>query len=271
MNIDSLTPDSLHRYIPNVLAVTDGEPTLFEKLRPFIEESKLRLESRYVGEEDFLSPGDNEIAVRLVVLDALANAIPSIDLVVTPTGFGVVNTNNLAPASKDRVERLINSLRKSFTSGLALLLRACRQYQAWRESTAGAMFCATIVSPFDDIGVDGCDYAAVCRILSEARSAEFRLADKYLGHALMNELRRICNEEDGGEVQIVSLARHAVVSMVSAAESGEPLGEQQVWLLARNILQSLIFFSDLKAIRDHDPGMAAPEPFVNDRKGGFVF
>lgn len=43
----------------------------------------------------------------LVAFMAYRDAIPFADIVQTPTGFAVVNNNNQAPASKERVERLI--------------------------------------------------------------------------------------------------------------------------------------------------------------------
>lgn len=39
--------------------------------------------------------------------------VPSLDLVLTPNGFGIVSNQNVAPASRDRVARLIASLEKS--------------------------------------------------------------------------------------------------------------------------------------------------------------
>ena len=46
---------------------------------------------------------------RLVVADALRRAIPSLDIVLTPNGFGVVSTQNLAPASKPRVDLIFRT------------------------------------------------------------------------------------------------------------------------------------------------------------------
>lgn len=43
---------------------------------------------------------------RYICFKAFYNAIPLLDLVLTPTGFGVVSNQNLAPASRDRVESL---------------------------------------------------------------------------------------------------------------------------------------------------------------------
>lgn len=44
---------------------------------------------------------------NLISFQLYKNAIPFVDLIQTSTGFAVVNNNNQAPASKERVERLI--------------------------------------------------------------------------------------------------------------------------------------------------------------------
>lgn len=47
------------------------------------------------------------VANKLLALTAYHAAIPFVDIVQTENGFAVVSNNNLAPASKERVERLI--------------------------------------------------------------------------------------------------------------------------------------------------------------------
>lgn len=47
------------------------------------------------------------IANKLVCVVAYHAAIPFVDVAQTPNGFAVVSNNNLSPASKERVERLI--------------------------------------------------------------------------------------------------------------------------------------------------------------------
>ena len=43
---------------------------------------------------------------QLVCLSAFLSVLRQLDLVLTPTGFGVVSNDNLAPASKQRVDAL---------------------------------------------------------------------------------------------------------------------------------------------------------------------
>ena len=51
-----------------------------------------------------------DIVRRFVTAHALMLGVPSLDVVLTPNGFGIVSTDRIAPASKERVERLIAQL-----------------------------------------------------------------------------------------------------------------------------------------------------------------
>ena len=65
--------------------------------------------------------------MRVVVTKAYADALPSLDIVVTPTGIGVVNTETIAPASKERVERLVKPLRDILHDNPTLLVDLCHK------------------------------------------------------------------------------------------------------------------------------------------------
>ena len=79
--------------------------------------STARLRNSESGDELVQSQPSDEILMklkvtmaRIVAFDAFRNAIPHLDLILTPNGFGIVNNSSIAPASKERVERLIASL-----------------------------------------------------------------------------------------------------------------------------------------------------------------
>jgi hypothetical protein len=84
--------------------------------------------------------------VATVVYTAFANAIPMLDLVLTPNGFGVVSTNQVAPASRERVTALRQSCmeaRALHLDNLLLALPGCKETEAlalasevWRHRTA---------------------------------------------------------------------------------------------------------------------------------------
>lgn len=63
---------------------------------------------------------------QLVCLSAFISVLRQLDLVLTPTGFGVVSNDNLAPASKQRVDALEAALRTQYYKVLAMTLNLLR-------------------------------------------------------------------------------------------------------------------------------------------------
>ena len=92
--------------------------TVFNSISDRPDPSTARLRNSESGDELAQSqPSRDEILMklkvtmaRIVAFDAFRNAVPHLDLILTPNGFGIVNNSNIAPASKERVERLIASL-----------------------------------------------------------------------------------------------------------------------------------------------------------------
>lgn len=54
----------------------------------------------------------DQLKERVTALRAAREALRHLDLVLTPSGFAVVRTDNLAPASKERVDALAEALRR---------------------------------------------------------------------------------------------------------------------------------------------------------------
>lgn len=81
MNTDKLTADTIAGFIPNILTEVEGERSLFDKLAPFLESARLYLESEILGHDDFLSEVHNDLALKILVAKAFADAVPSLDLI----------------------------------------------------------------------------------------------------------------------------------------------------------------------------------------------
>lgn len=80
--------------------------------------------------------------VGIVCSMAFWDAIPQLDLVITPTGFGVVSNANVAPASADRVLSLRNLMRRQGLSYLEAAIDILRYFDAPAKSKlCGRFFC----------------------------------------------------------------------------------------------------------------------------------
>ena len=148
------TDEQLRLLIPNVLATVEGEPTLIEKLYPYLETAEQWAIDTFVPEDIFNeiaetdSLGPNERFCypleKLVVCHAYMTAIPSLDLVLTPNGFGIVSNQNVAPASRERVDALITSLESQRDAAIEAFILRLSSRTGWRESSQGKYFGATM-------------------------------------------------------------------------------------------------------------------------------
>lgn len=97
-----------------VLAGTNSMAVVFESLEDSFSISTQKLQRAVFGPMNInnLSDALTLDAERFICMDAFYCTIPQLDLVLTETGFGVVNNQNTSPASRDRVEALRNSVRQ---------------------------------------------------------------------------------------------------------------------------------------------------------------
>ena len=86
-----ITSDTdLRQYIPNTLVTVSGEQTLFDKLQV-----ELQLSEAWIV-RTFSVVESTPTACKVLATDAFLRAVPSLDLVLTPNGFGVISNNTIA-------------------------------------------------------------------------------------------------------------------------------------------------------------------------------
>ena len=134
-----ITSDTdLRRYIPNTLVTVSGEQSLFDKLQVELQLSEAWFTRTFGVVES------TPTACRVLATDAFLRAVPSLDLVLTPNGFGVVSNNTIAPASKDRVDRLLVSLETNRDFAIDQLLHDLLSQSEWRTTPQGRFFLSTL-------------------------------------------------------------------------------------------------------------------------------
>ncbi len=273
MDID-LTDELLNSVLPNSIITVDEEIPLSERIKPYVNDSIRWIEALVVGDVQ-LPPELEEIATRAVILRAVIHAVPALDLVVTPTGFGVVSSSNLVPASKERIERLISSLSASLRDIVLLLQEKCVYCEDWRNSARGRWYCSTFLPFLADVSPTKDDIHEVYKIARGlAEKIESMLAEKYIGFELMNSLRScFCDGTYDMSVPVISALRTGIRRYVSLHIKKDPYrcpDDHEVWHLAESILihikQDPVFFSVWKRSMRTDV-----EPFKNTRKGGYFF
>ena len=242
MIIDSDT--TLRKYVPNVFASVKGEASLFDKLSPFLMSAEQWLEQIFCA-VNILSEDALPTAQRLVVCEALRNAVPSLDLVLTPNGFGIVSNTNIAPASKERVVRLIDSLREQRDDLIAQLLPMLTDIEEWRSSDRYAFFSATM---FPDLRLTTlCGYSEnrwehYLQLRLEAINIEASLAEEYFSSSLMDRLRSevICKNVPTGDKALVAGIRSQIVAVLM----GKPISQRHMMDLVNYVRNNAELFPE---------------------------
>lgn len=194
------TEAQLRAHIPNIIATVKGETPFIERLAHFLDLAEDWVKTTFTSESTFNTicgyTDSNNIKIlcsRLVVADALRRAIPSLDIVFTPNGFGVVSTQNFAPASKPRVDRLVGSMLAHRDDCIAALLPELVGASQWLKSEQAAFFGATLfpdLAIVDSIGnVQGCRWEKYLELRSKVIDLEASLAEEWLSPELMSALR----------------------------------------------------------------------------------
>ena len=150
------TNEQLLALLPNIMTVVKGERPVIDKIVPFIDASEKWLIDNIVSDTVFNSISDRPdpstakvTMARIVAFDAFRNAVPHLDLILTPNGFGIVNNSNIAPASKERVERLIASLLSNRDDEIEHLIALLVQEDGWTQSDPGRFFASTMFPNID--------------------------------------------------------------------------------------------------------------------------
>lgn len=194
------TDEQLRSHLPNVIATVKGETPFIERLALFLDLAEDWVKTTFTSESTFNTicgyTDSNNIKIlcsRLVVADALRRAIPSLDIVLTPNGFAVVNTSNLAPASKPRVDRLVGSMLSHRDDCIAALLPELVGASKWLTSSQADFFGATL---FPDLrivdavgGATGSKWETYLELRPQVIDLEASLAEEWLSPELMSALR----------------------------------------------------------------------------------
>ncbi|MBD5421451.1 MAG: hypothetical protein HDR49_00255 [Bacteroides sp.] len=149
-----ITTDSeLRAHIPNVISAVNGETPLIQRIALQLDRSERWVANTFIGSDilDRLCDNDPALAAirpvieRMVVCDALFHAIPSLDVILTPNGFGVINTSNIAPASQQRSAALMTSMASDRDDCITELLPKLPAIDGWADSEPGRWFAETLL------------------------------------------------------------------------------------------------------------------------------
>lgn len=193
------TEESLRKFIPNVLVSVKGETSLLDKLDPFLIMTEQWLAHTFTSGTIFegICLASDSVLLRIyaskaVVSQAFMQAVPSLDLVLTPNGFGIVSNANVVPASKERIERLIASLEQERDAAIQLMLTALASSEEWRSTIQYGYFESTMFPNLDlcdHLGIREHRWQKYQELRPRIIEIETELAHNYISEDLLQVLR----------------------------------------------------------------------------------
>jgi hypothetical protein len=143
--------EQLKALLPNIQVTVTGETPLIDKLSPFLSATEKWLSDVFTSQPvlDTICQYAEENALRAattqaVVYEAFRRAVPHLDIILTPNGFGIVSNTNIAPASKERINRLLDSLLDNRDAALSQVLSLLPAESGWLGTKQAQFFAATM-------------------------------------------------------------------------------------------------------------------------------
>lgn len=139
----TIDQQTFEKYVP---AFASADSSTFERMLPYIETMTRAVEEREVKTDGLAEPLLSAIE-RYVCVAAARKAAPQLDLVLTANGFGVVSNQNVAPASRDRVNALIERLRIDESEAFDMLLTELLKTDWSKSATAESYITSLLYMP----------------------------------------------------------------------------------------------------------------------------
>ncbi|MBQ2674142.1 MAG: hypothetical protein IJG07_05610 [Prevotella sp.] len=130
---------SKEKFDAAVPAAKEPKGYIFARMEPFIKEEMELISANLLGDVGIEAANSepegrlSKLIISIACQKAFAEKMRSLDLVITSTGFGVVSTNDTAPASKMRVDALDGELRVSILRHKGFLMSELFKVDGWYQ------------------------------------------------------------------------------------------------------------------------------------------
>ena len=269
----------LRSALPNQVPIAKGETSLFDKISSYIISAESWIFSTFipvpVAMPLITNPDDTFIddLRPIAACEALRRALPTLDLVLTPNGFATLGTQNLAVASKSRVDRLVAQLIAERDEAIIRLIPLLIYHvEGWRDTLQGKFFLSTLApTP---------QFAEMCGITENKwewwlahRAAiidiEEMLAETYFSPELIARMRR--HEDDGFKgLPELEHVRDGIHAQIALYLQEKPINHRRMKDLVNYIREHPAAFPEWH--NSLTARLYFPEVFVNKKKAsGYWF
>lgn len=217
------------------------------------------------------TPREEALIVSAVCCMAYADTIPHLDLILTDSGFGIVSTENITPASSDRVSRLRTRLLDVYDDAVDNLIGSLRAHTEWRDTDIAKELFSTFFwsgecfrnTAFPEIYRRNCaKYKPLVSI------AEAKLRDM-VGDELIDELQTDIRHDERTffQVQLVSLMRRFISAEITETNVAD--SRQLVQAILRFLDTHIEFFPIYKASSAYQARKG--DRYENNKEDGVFF
>ena len=139
------------------MSAIPNAPSLFDRIEPFLVTAELWLTDNLIPHDLLVKIVEDTVDQaaplyflprRVVAMHAWRAAIPAVDIVVGQNGLGVVESNSIKPASKAKVDHLIESAGAQFDAALDALVSRLPLFRPWLPTRQADRFRSTVFPDF---------------------------------------------------------------------------------------------------------------------------
>lgn len=238
------TEEDLREIIPTLQKTVQGTKPWTQRIAAHIT-AAARWFNKNICPEGILPIEAENNARHAVAWRAYAQAIPSLDLVATPTGFAVTSTDTLTPASRQRVDAAIAQATLEAETAACEIIGYMQRDQRWRALPSSQKFINLFPDPleFSQLSTGaarhiGSRHAATAPASPESRAqpesvaqpltyyqsripeietAQLILADHVLSAPVLDALIKAATQgvtNDAATFQILERTRHHILLLI---------------------------------------------------------
>lgn len=172
-----------------VTAAASPTSGIFDSMPVYFARAEQVATEQYLGREtvEKASPELLGALKKFICLYGFLLAIPSLDLVLTETGFGVVSNQNVAPASVDRVRNLTESLMTASGHAIEQCVELCRG-TAWADTIQAKRFISRLIYCSDQLPLIAIHPATRAKLVE--MTGKFSIIERSISMLISEELRQ---------------------------------------------------------------------------------
>lgn len=175
-----------------ILVATSSHSEVYDSVKPHFIGAYDKIKSFFIGGDGIKHLDETEdfqpLLKRWVCLEAFLSVVRHLDLVLTPTGFGVVSNGEVSPASASRVESLVEQVRQAWQCAKEqAVLTLLGSLHGWGCSSFGERCVPTLLCGYQDYKVEA--------RLEQLTTSDWQLAQTHIQTADEILRRRISNEQ----------------------------------------------------------------------------